>query len=220
MSEQPKIFQIGFNRCGTKTLHMFFLKNGLSSVHWDKGRLAVTMYQNVLAGRRLLAGYEQYTCFTDMENALTGRIYFEGYKLYPQLLRASPDAYFILNTRDMERWIQSRLKHEGGRYKERHKSIWRVSTDEALAKIWRREWRRHHADVTEYFEGHPRFMVFDIEADDPQALVDFLGDFTLDAAYYGWEREWHPDFPSIPDNASASLPAASEPGSAPARPER
>jgi hypothetical protein len=220
MSDQPKIFQIGFNRCGTKTLHMFFLKNGLSSVHWDKGRLAVTMYQNILLGRRLLAGYEHYGCFTDMENALTGRFFFEGYKLYPQLLRAFPNAYFILNTRDMEKWIQSRMKHEGGRYKEHHKSIWRVSTDEALANVWRREWRRHHADVNEFFRGHPRFMVFDIEADAPRSLAEFLAEFELDPAHYGWEREWHPAFPSSPADGAVPSGPPSESGVATVRPAR
>ena len=41
-----KIFQIGFNKCATVSLHKFFESNGLKSIHWDKGRLAKTIYKN------------------------------------------------------------------------------------------------------------------------------------------------------------------------------
>ena len=30
-----KVFQIGFNKCGTKSLMDFFVQNGYPSVHWD-----------------------------------------------------------------------------------------------------------------------------------------------------------------------------------------
>ena len=46
-----KIFQIGFNKCGTKTLHHYFSRNGIRSVHWDEGRLAQRMFANLASGK-------------------------------------------------------------------------------------------------------------------------------------------------------------------------
>ena len=53
-----KIFQIGFNRCGTKTIHDYLCANGLQGVHWDKGRLAKRIFTNRQLGRDLISGYE------------------------------------------------------------------------------------------------------------------------------------------------------------------
>ena len=35
--EKIKVFQIGFNKCGTMSLCDFFIKNGHKSVHWGDG---------------------------------------------------------------------------------------------------------------------------------------------------------------------------------------
>ena len=100
-----KIFQIGFNKCGTRTIHRYLTRNGVSSVHWDAGRLAKRMYANLAEGRELLAGYEEFDAFTDMEYLDEfGTTYLEGYKLYPYLAAQYPNAVFILNTRNREAW--------------------------------------------------------------------------------------------------------------------
>lgn len=52
-----KIFQIGFNKVGTVSLHEFFLKNGISSVHWDRGNLSKTIHSNKLSGKPLCQRY-------------------------------------------------------------------------------------------------------------------------------------------------------------------
>ena len=35
-----RIFLIGHNKCGTRSFHKLLRKNGYSSIHYDKGRLA------------------------------------------------------------------------------------------------------------------------------------------------------------------------------------
>ena len=107
-----RFFQIGFNRCGTKSIHHFFEANGIPSVHYDGGRLATTMFDNLDQGKFVLQGYEGYNAFTDMEY-LTDSRYYEGYKLYGPFMEQVPDAKFILNIRDPDRWIMSRLNHAG-----------------------------------------------------------------------------------------------------------
>ena len=106
-----KIFQIGFNKCGTKTLHHYFSRNGVRSVHWDYGRLAQRMFANLASGSKLLAGYEQFDVFTDMEYLNESGTYLEAYKLYRHLADQYPHSVFILNTRNREAWIRSRLGH-------------------------------------------------------------------------------------------------------------
>ena len=97
-----KIFQIGFNKCGTKTLHHYFCRNGLRGVHWDQGRLAQRMFVNLARGNSLLEGYEQFDVFTDMEYLDDFGSYLEAYKLFPHLAAQYPNAVFILNTRNRE----------------------------------------------------------------------------------------------------------------------
>ena len=43
LAHLPYVFLIGFNKTATTTLHFFFKKNGLPSIHWDNNRLATTI---------------------------------------------------------------------------------------------------------------------------------------------------------------------------------
>ena len=166
-----KIFQIGFNRCGTTTIHRYFLANGVRSVHWDKGRLAQRIFRNLSNGDELLAGYENFDAFTDMEFLdRAGAHHLEAYKLFPCFAAQYPDAVFILNTRDREDWIRSRLgkKHD---YAARARIYHNVVSNEDLANIWRADWKRHHRRVIEFFSGTShRFFVCRIETDLPHLL--------------------------------------------------
>ena len=186
MCDKPvlKIFQVGFNRCGTRTLHRYFRANGLKSVHWDKGRLAARMFRNLEAGADLLDGYRSFQVFTDME-CLEPTRFLEAYKLYPQLAAQYPDAVFILNTRDREAWIRSRFAHRKGKYAALHKAYLEITSDTELADHWRNEWDRHLACVTQFFaDGAHRFFVCQIENDLPQLLDRMLPELTLDHSTY------------------------------------
>lgn len=50
MAGRPRYFQIGFHRCGTTSLWRFFERNGIPTVHFDKGNLARRMRDNIEAG--------------------------------------------------------------------------------------------------------------------------------------------------------------------------
>ena len=109
-TERPRIFQIGFNKCGTRTLHAFFVQNGISAVHWDKGRLAARMFANLHFGRRCMEGYEE-TAFSDMVLVNNNGVMLFGYKLFRELDAQYPKSFFILNTRDFDKWMTSWLSH-------------------------------------------------------------------------------------------------------------
>jgi hypothetical protein len=181
-----KIFQIGFNKCGTNTIHSYLQANGVNSVHWDQGRLAERIFRNFANGDALLRGYEAFVAFTDMEFLdETGRCYLEAYKLFPYFAGQYPDAVFILNTRDREDWIRSRLAHGTRPYVARHMTYYDVATEDELTEIWRDEWERHHRRVIEFFSNKPyRFFICRIETDLPHRLSQEIPELGLDECRY------------------------------------
>jgi Sulfotransferase domain len=179
-----KIFQIGFNKCGTSTIHRYLRANGVKCVHWDDGRLARRMFANLANGDNLMAGYEGFDAFTDMEYVDRFGTLLEGNKLFPYLAAQYPDAVFILNTRDREAWIRSRLAWRGD-YAARHRAHYNVVSNEQLADVWRAEWDRHHSRVTNYFAGKShRFFICRIESDLPHLLNEKLPEYRLDDKLY------------------------------------
>ena len=123
-SQPPRIFLIGFNKCGTTSFHDYFKANGITSVHWRANTLAMALHRNQLAGQPLLSGIEDWTAYTDMicipgtpweRSNSDGMPLIEGCRLFRELHQAYPEALFILNTRDPMQWVRSRLKHDQGR---------------------------------------------------------------------------------------------------------
>jgi hypothetical protein len=169
-----KIFQIDFNRCGTRTLHRYLRGNGVRSVHWDKGRLARRIFCNLANGDPLLTGYQDFQAFSDMEfSDRAGLCCLEAYKLFPYLAAQYPDGVFILNTRDRETWLRSRLHHGGGEYAARQRAHHNVRSEEELVKIWSADWDAHHRRVLEFFKDSPyRFFVWRLETCELPRLFD------------------------------------------------
>lgn len=64
-----RIFQIGFNKCGTVSLSRFFAENGVPAVHYDLGRLGRTMHKRYLQGKPLIDEtiYSQFLFLSDFE---------------------------------------------------------------------------------------------------------------------------------------------------------
>lgn len=174
-----KIFQIGFNKCGTKSIWNFFKENGYSSVHHDSGKLALSMKYNDKNNQKLLNQYyEKFKVFTDMEDIRHGKPYYAHIHLFKKLDQQYPNSKFILNTRDCERWVKSRLNH--GKYLQRCSISTGIPTPE-LTKKWVRQWFNHHKNVIDYFKDKPgKLLVFDIENDNIVKLVDFFPELKLD----------------------------------------
>jgi hypothetical protein len=60
-----------------------------------------------------------------------------------------------------------------------------INLNQLLDK-WRLEWDNHHKEVAEYFKGREEdLLIFNMEKDDPQKIVEFLKNFyTLDKNKY------------------------------------
>jgi len=164
-----KIFQIGFNKCGTKSLHYFFEQNGYNSFHWKdkKGRkLDDVLYNNHSKGINLLETCEDFTFFCD-SNFI--QRHFE-------LLEMSfPDAKFIFNIRPVKDWLVSRFNHAGGVTKNYYMKTYNTPENE-IVKFWEVEWKLHEMRVRNYFQGQKKkkLLIYNIMIDNGQTISNFL----------------------------------------------
>ena len=62
-----RIFLIGHNKCGTRSINKLLKKNGYSLMYDDKGRLAKRIQANFIFPRPLLDGVYQYCGYADIE---------------------------------------------------------------------------------------------------------------------------------------------------------
>jgi len=186
-----KIFQIGFNRCGTTSLYELFKKNGYNSIHWANGELAKTLLNNKNNNLPLLTDINDYVFYSDMEFVSSNQI-IEGYKMFDLLDKQYPGSKFILNTRSVDNWISSRLNHTNGYkiinrkvvelippepYYLTHLNMYQINSIPTLVNIWRKEWKEHHSKVKQYFKHRPKdLLIFDIENDSFEKIVEFFED--------------------------------------------
>ena len=187
-SKQPRIFLIGFNKCGTTSFHDYFTANGIASVHWRANTLALALHRNRAEDRPLLEGIDRWTAYTDM-NCIPGSPWgnsnsdrsplIEGCRYFRELHRDYPDALFILNTRDPFDWLRSRLQHDQGQFAaayQRALASEGIRTKRQLKRRWLKDWHEHHAEVLTYFQTTaPRqLLLFHIQATPVKKLNRFL----------------------------------------------
>jgi hypothetical protein len=198
MHDKLRIFQVGFNKCGTLSLYNLFQNYctpTITSVHWNRGYLARDIHDNILKGCPPLSGYESYSAYFDMECFRTHNEKISWVSIakdYFDLLDINyPNSKFILNTRNIDNWINSRIRHmcdfspmrygyterltSSVPYLEYHKQAYDVDSIEKLIPIWREEWNTHHDNIITHFTYRPNdLLVFDIEQDPFSKLQDFF----------------------------------------------
>jgi hypothetical protein len=186
--KKPRVFQMGFHRCGTTTLWQYFERNGLNCVHWDGGKLARTLEDNIAAGKPPLGErYADVDFFSEMEalSGLEGE-YLTPFKKIEAFVAAYPDDVYILNTRRLPDWINSRYHHWSWAphtYLAKFKSwMGPGTTDKEVVAYWRKEWHDHHAHFRKFFSKHRpyiRHLEFNIDTDGPHKLMDALPEWKL-----------------------------------------
>ncbi|MEL7215470.1 MAG: sulfotransferase [Pseudomonadota bacterium] len=170
----PLILQIGFNKCGTRSISRLMGQNGIPRADWQRGKIARLAWARQQKGEPPFADYPGVIGFTDMENMLLGPAQMvEYYREFAYMYQHYPDAYFILNTRSKEAWLRSRLNHKN--YVLKYRRFYRVLSREAVVKRWAEDWDAHHAAVRAFFADKPgRLCEFNIETDDLTKLAAFL----------------------------------------------
>jgi len=198
-SFKKKIFIVGFNRCGTRTLHYFFKDNGLPSIHWDNDNLVKTMESNLMSSNKLLANgrtvnckvnsdclYENAQVFSDMTLHQLNKDAKDYYKTLDQHY---PGSIFILNTRNVDDWIASRKKHSNGRIVQQLCSFHDCATEE-IEELWREMWWSTIDEIKSYFSDRDSdLLIFDIDNDGVEKITSFFEeDVILDSTHYQYVK--------------------------------
>ena len=171
---KQKIFCVGLNKTGTSSLHWAFKALGYKSVHClteDRRNIKYIIQSNFEHGKDILHGISEYDVVLDWD------LDESSHYIFKQFDKCYPYSKFILNTRDEESWINSRVKHYQ-RKRDRIKSD--PNYDQPWPEIneekWRNHYKRHHKAVLEYFETRPNdLLIFDIsKGHGYKEICDFL----------------------------------------------
>jgi hypothetical protein len=199
-SGAPYVFLVGFNKTGTRSYQHFFASNNISCVHHDNGKLALAMLNNMFAGRKILAGYDQrFRAYSDM-TYLNHNIELNAQIYFRILDRDYPGSYFIYNTRPMEDWLASRERHgQGSRrtvgdpangqtidnsFLARCMAVYNTNDPQVVRAHWRTARIRLEEDLMAYFGKSDRFATIDITKDDVPARISALLKRQFDASHW------------------------------------
>lgn len=188
----PRVVQIGFHKCGTRSLEQLFRGAGHPVVKYKLRRpfrrsrnAGLLMRQNLEAGRKIFAGMEDHVFYGDLiyQTESDG---FEPIRHFREIMRDYPDTILLLNVRNREDWVRSRLKHSHGEFAQRVMRQRGIASTDELAETWRREWDTHLAEVRAFMADRPDQLVeFDIDKDSVEALVQRLAPYGLKAEHWG-----------------------------------
>ena len=187
------IFNLSFNKCATTTVHQFFLKNGVSSRSHGSNRrvtnLAVNFYQNFTLSEYPLRNLEGYEAFSDL-NYVQDDLILEANVLFWYFHKRIPDAYFIFVDRDLDSWVESRMRHGNGNFARRYMNHFGVTSENELVDIWRRQYLNVSKEITSYFSSTTsRFLRYSLADDSPTKICDFLSaTYTMDASHWSFEN--------------------------------
>lgn len=152
-----KVFVIGFNKTGTSSIHSIFKNLGLPSYHGNKWRSC-----NDLKLLRL------YDCFSDgIPRDLA------------KLDTMFPNARFILQVRELDTWVLSRLAHiERSKRSGKHNGVNTWDTTEYAVQKWIKNRNCYHIFVLNYFQERPQDILIINYLRDSMAsykICQFLG---------------------------------------------
>jgi len=192
VGELPRVVQIGFHKCGTRSLEQLFRGAGHPVVKYKLRRpfrrsrnAGLLMRQNLEAGRKIFAGMEDHVFYADLIYQ-TESDAFEPIRCFREIMRDYPDTILLLNVRDREDWIRSRLKHGHGEFVQRVLRQRGIDSKDVLADLWRQEWDTHLAEVRAFMVDRPEQLVeFDIDRDSVDSLVERLSVYGLSAEDWG-----------------------------------
>jgi hypothetical protein len=158
-----RVFGIGVQRTGTTSLHEAFKMLGLDSLHWGTGEAPLIWYEMNALGRSKTL--EQWYALCDFPIPL----------LYQKLDKAYPGSKFVLTIRNEADWIESVRKLWD--YKTNpHRYLWEIypvshqlhtafyGQKEFDAEVFVQRYRRHNAEVLQYFKDRPDdLLVIDMD---------------------------------------------------------
>jgi hypothetical protein len=120
-----KVFFIGMNKTATKAFDFLFSSSGYMTTHYSCANadgspaiLAQVMKDNHESFYPIMLGLEKWSVFSDMFWHREDE-WIDGVKYFREIHQQYPDAYFVLQTRDLDSWLKSKRNHKEGKYIER-----------------------------------------------------------------------------------------------------
>jgi hypothetical protein len=169
MTNKPYVFGIGLNKTGTRSLHDALATLGYTPLHWGGPASRIAVEQAEAEGAPLLTHLQGYDAFSDIL-ALATR--------FDVLDAQYPDSRFILTTRPIDRWVESRRRHVERNQAEAAAGRYDGTFLDIEPDAWRAEYETHHHRVLAHFADRPDdLLVLDIERDSHQGwelLCPFL----------------------------------------------
>lgn len=162
-----KVFGIGLNKTGTISLHEALETLGFRSLHWGGPEVRVQVERALADGRPLVEDFPQYDAFSDIW-ALSEH--------FDVLDRQYPGSRFVLTTRDVDSWVESRRRHVARNLARRAEGRYDGTFLTVDEPAWRAQFHEHHDRVATYFAGRTDLLVLRIaEGEGYEKLCPFLG---------------------------------------------
>lgn len=160
---KPKVFGIGFHKTGTKSLRKALATLGYEVTGPDGAQDPAIADRAVAVALGLATEHDG---FSDNPWPL----------LYRELDVAFPGSRFVLTVRDESQWIDSVVRFFGAAESPMREWIYGVGTPVGNEATYLTRYRRHNADVLEYFRDRDDLLVMDLESGDGwKELCGFLG---------------------------------------------
>ena len=184
-----KIFLIGYNKCATRSICNFIGKaNNINEDqihHHRRGQIASHIFSDIHNNLPILSRYPRINnviVFADLENtsSTNGGLPIMANEYFKEIYAQYPDAYFILNYREVDDWITSRYNHNaslGHRgYFRTWKKLYKISEKEIL-EMWKVNFLNHIDNVRKFFDDESRknqLLEFHINKDSHTKIIEFL----------------------------------------------
>jgi hypothetical protein len=149
-ARRPHIFCIGLNKTGTSSLHTALEMLGYTSLHWGGRPSSIAVHRASKHGMPLLAYLGDYDAYSDIQS-LSLR--------FDELDEQYPGSKFILTTRDLDGWLDSRRRHVERNQVNREKGTYTGQFLVVDYDAWTAQYRDHHARVRAYFADRPRDLL-------------------------------------------------------------
>ncbi len=214
------IFQIGYEKCGTKALFDFFKRNNISSFHYgDKFKnkkilLRNYMLDNYKNNKPVLGELiNKFMFFSDFKvyidsstidtsvKFLNKEYKFGMYKTwYEVLTKQYPNSKYILNIRPVNNWLKSRYTYVQNinkktlvdLIKDEISSVYLDDIDVLVA--FKEIWYKYICDLLNFFKINKlndNLIIFDIENENASVLTNFFKKFGLYLNYEMYAKN-HP----------------------------
>jgi hypothetical protein len=174
---RPRIFCVGLNKTGTRSLHEALEILGYRSLHHGGLETMEGVERAVWEQKPLLAYLDQsYDAFSDILG-LTYDFYLADVQY--------PGSRFILTTRDLDGWLESRRRHVERNQQAAAGGEYTAGFVEVNLEAWKSEYVRHHSHVHGYFADRPEdLLVYNLVGGEGwEPLCRFLGRPIPDARF-------------------------------------